>query len=68
MGFGIDLNLIRNSPGRVAALTGALMGTKAAVVTGLSLLFGISFSSAQQAGLLLSQVCHVLLCHMSCVV
>ena len=55
VGFSIDLDLIWNSPARVAALTAALLGAKAAIVTGLSMIFGISFASALQTGLLLSQ-------------
>ena len=55
VGFAIDLSLIARSPGTVMALTAALMTTKASIVIGLSMLSGVSFSSALQAGWLLSQ-------------
>jgi monovalent cation:H+ antiporter-2, CPA2 family len=55
VGFSIDLGLIRKSPALVSALTASLIAAKSIIVTLLSMLFGISFTSALQTGLLLSQ-------------
>lgn len=55
VGFSIDLNIILNEFPKIFALLFSLLAGKAAIITGLSSLFGISLTSAVQCGLLNAQ-------------
>jgi len=55
VGFSIDLTLLQLMPKKIIMLTALLMSSKAAIVTLLSWLNGLTFSAAQHTGLLLSQ-------------
>ena len=55
VGFEIDLGLIASNIPLVASIVFGIMFIKAAVTTTLSLLFGLSLSTSQQTGLILSQ-------------
>merc|ERR1711965_537861 len=55
VGFSIDLSLLSTQPLLVAGLVSSLIASKAAITTALAVLFGVSFSSAQQTGLMLAQ-------------
>ena len=54
VGFSIDLNIILKETPTVAAMIATLLICKASIVTGLSMLFGMPFSSSQKTGLLTS--------------
>ena len=56
VGFNIDLSLLVFQAPAVLSMLLALIIGKAAIITGLSMLFGLSFASAQHCGLLCSQV------------
>lgn len=55
VGFEIDVNLIASKFPQVLSLVAGIMGIKAAVCTLLSVAFGLSLSTSQQTGLILSQ-------------
>jgi monovalent cation:proton antiporter-2 (CPA2) family protein len=55
VGFEIDVHLIASKFPQVISLVFGILGVKAAVATGLSLAFGLSLSTSQQTGLILSQ-------------
>lgn len=55
VGFEIDLNLIASKLPVVSVVVLGIMAIKAAILTLLSLLFGLSLSVSQQTGLILSQ-------------
>jgi CPA2 family monovalent cation:H+ antiporter-2 len=55
VGFSIDPHLVLTEAPKIAVLLVSLILGKASIITGLSYLFGVSFSSAQQCGLLNSQ-------------
>jgi CPA2 family monovalent cation:H+ antiporter-2 len=55
VGFEIDLGLIASNLPLVSAIVVGIMAIKTAVLTALSLAFGLSLSVSQQTGLLLSQ-------------
>lgn len=55
VGFSIDPRLILTQAPKILLLLTTLIVGKAAIITGLSTLFGISFKNAQYAGLLNSQ-------------
>mmetsp|Transcript_3766 Transcript_3766/g.5743 ORF Transcript_3766/g.5743 Transcript_3766/m.5743 type:complete len:899 (+) Transcript_3766:182-2878(+) len=55
VGFEIDVHLIASKFPQVLSLVVGIMGIKAAVCTLLSLVFGLSLSTSQQTGLILSQ-------------
>jgi CPA2 family monovalent cation:H+ antiporter-2 len=56
VGFEIDLGLITSNFGLVASIVLAIMAGKAAIITALCRLFGLTLAESQQAGLLLSEV------------
>jgi len=55
VGFEIDLGLIASNFPLVSAIVGGIILIKASVLSLLSLLFGLSLSTSQQTGLILSQ-------------
>ena len=55
VGFEIDLGLIASNIPQVSAIVVGIMAIKAAIITVLSLAFGLSLSVSQQTGLILSQ-------------
>ena len=55
VGFSIDPGLLLTQAPKIAMLLLSLIIGKASIITALSLLFGVSFNSAQQCGLLNSQ-------------
>lgn len=55
VGFEIDVRLIASNLPLVGSLVLGILALKAAVTTVLSLLFGLSLSTSQQTGLILSQ-------------
>jgi CPA2 family monovalent cation:H+ antiporter-2 len=55
VGFNIDLSMIVKEAPKIAAMLTSLIVGKAAIITALSLAFGISFANAQQSGLMLAQ-------------
>lgn len=55
VGFEIDLRLIASNLPMIGGLVGGILFLKAAVTTALSLGFGLSLSTSQQTGLILSQ-------------
>lgn len=55
VGFEIDVNLIASKFPQVLSVVAGIMGIKAAVATLLSLAFGLSLSTSQHTGLILSQ-------------
>ncbi|KAI2489058.1 sodium/hydrogen exchanger family-like protein [Fragilaria crotonensis] len=55
VGFEIDVGLIVSKFPLIASIVMGIIGVKAAVATSLSLAFGLSLSTSQQTGLLLSQ-------------
>ena len=55
VGFEIDFNLIANQLPLVSSIVAGILLIKTAVLTLLSLAFGLSLSTAQQTGLILSQ-------------
>ena len=55
VGFEIDVGLIVSKFTLIASIVMGIIGVKAAVATSLSLAFGLSLSTSQQTGLLLSQ-------------
>lgn len=55
VGFEIDVKLILANLPLVGSLVLGIMAVKALVLTGLSLAFGLSLSTSQQTGLILSQ-------------
>ena len=55
VGFEIDVKLIASNLPLVGSLVFGIMGIKAAITTALSLAFGLSLSTSQQTGLMLSQ-------------
>mmetsp|Transcript_403 Transcript_403/g.521 ORF Transcript_403/g.521 Transcript_403/m.521 type:complete len:846 (-) Transcript_403:328-2865(-) len=55
VGFEIDLHLITTQFGAVAATVLSILAVKSALISSLCIGFGLSPSSAQQTGLLLSQ-------------
>lgn len=55
VGFSIDPRLLLTSAPQIVLLLGALLSCKAAIITGLSMANGLSFSDAQQTGILNAQ-------------
>lgn len=55
VGFEIDVALIASNLPLVASIVSGIILIKAAIITALSLLFGLSLSTSQQTGLMLSQ-------------
>jgi CPA2 family monovalent cation:H+ antiporter-2 len=55
VGFEIDVGLIMSNLPLVSSIVFGIMSIKAATTTALSLLFGLSLSTSQQTGLMLSQ-------------
>jgi Kef-type K+ transport system membrane component KefB len=55
VGFEIDVGLIASKFPQIFSIVVGIIGIKAAVATSLSLAFGLSLSTSQQTGLLLSQ-------------
>lgn len=55
VGFEIDLGLIASNVPLVGSVVAGIILVKAAVTTALSLMFGLSLSTSQQTGLILSQ-------------
>lgn len=55
VGFEIDLKLIASNLPLVGSLVFGIMAVKALITTALSLAFGLSLSTSQQTGLILSQ-------------
>jgi monovalent cation:proton antiporter-2 (CPA2) family protein len=55
VGFEIDLKLIARNLPLVGSLVLGLLGLKTVITSGLSLAFGLSLSTSQQTGLILSQ-------------
>jgi CPA2 family monovalent cation:H+ antiporter-2 len=55
VGFEIDLGLIASNLPLVSSIVAGIMIIKATTTTALSLLFGLSLSTSQQTGLMLSQ-------------
>lgn len=55
VGFEIDVKLIASNLPLVGSLVFGILALKAAITTALSLAFGLSLSTSQQAGLILSQ-------------
>lgn len=55
VGFEIDLKLIASNLPLVGSLVFGLLGLKTVITSGLSLAFGLSLSTSQQTGLILSQ-------------
>mmetsp|Transcript_21408 Transcript_21408/g.32995 ORF Transcript_21408/g.32995 Transcript_21408/m.32995 type:complete len:894 (-) Transcript_21408:245-2926(-) len=55
VGFEIDVNLIAARFPLVAGIVIGILAVKAAVLTALSMAFGLSLSTSQQTGLILSQ-------------
>jgi monovalent cation:H+ antiporter-2, CPA2 family len=55
VGFEIDLKLIASNLPLVSSLVFGIMAVKALITTALSLAFGLSLSTSQQTGLILSQ-------------
>ena len=55
VGFEIDVKLIASNLPLVGSLVFGIIGIKAAITTALSLAFGLSLSTSQQTGLMLSQ-------------
>ena len=55
VGFEIDLKLVLSNLPLVSSVVAGIMVIKALIVTGLCLLFGLSLSTSQQTGLILSQ-------------
>lgn len=55
VGFEIDVGLIASKFPQICSIVVGIIGIKAAVATSLSLAFGLSLSTSQQTGLLLSQ-------------
>ncbi|KAG7352257.1 glutathione-regulated potassium-efflux system K+/H+ antiporter [Nitzschia inconspicua] len=55
VGFEIDVFLIASNLPQVAAIVMGILAVKTVVLTLLSLAFGLSFSTSQQTGLILSQ-------------
>jgi Kef-type K+ transport system membrane component KefB len=56
VGFEIDLGLITSKFGLVASIVLGIMALKAAIITGLSSLFGLTLAESQRAGFLLSEI------------
>merc|ERR1712176_1457616 len=55
VGFEIDVALIASNLPLVASIVSGIILIKAAIITALSLLFGLGLSTSQQTGLILSQ-------------
>ena len=55
VGFSIDPRLLLTSAPQILLLLTALLASKAAIITGLSMANGMSFSDAQQTGILNAQ-------------
>jgi monovalent cation:H+ antiporter-2, CPA2 family len=55
VGFEIDVGLIASNLPMVSGIVAGILVIKAAITTALSLAFGLSLSTSQQAGLILSQ-------------
>eukprot|EP00529_Nitzschia_sp_RCC80_P018666 CAMPEP_0113498306 /NCGR_PEP_ID=MMETSP0014_2-20120614/31092_1 /TAXON_ID=2857 /ORGANISM="Nitzschia sp." /LENGTH=504 /DNA_ID=CAMNT_0000392301 /DNA_START=102 /DNA_END=1616 /DNA_ORIENTATION=+ /assembly_acc=CAM_ASM_000159 len=55
VGFEIDIDLIKSSPGLVASIVLGIVALKATIAGILGLVFGLSKGTAQRVGLILSQ-------------